>query len=60
MDMQRVKLLSDRAGQGFNQAAGEIIWLPRDEAARLIAAGAAEEAPVDLSGTKHPKEKSNA
>lgn len=60
MDMQRVKLLSDRAGQGFNQTTGEIIWLPRDEAARLIAAGAAEEAPVDLSGTKHPTRKSNA
>lgn len=33
----KIKLLTSRVGTGFNQAAGEIVDVPADEAARMVA-----------------------
>ena len=38
----RVRLNTDRAGDGFYQAAGEIVDLPEREAYRMIESGQAE------------------
>jgi hypothetical protein len=53
--MRRVRLLTDRVGQGFTQRAGDEVELPPAEAERLVRARQAEYVQDDAKKSREKK-----